>query len=128
IRKKKFADCRLKTAYLPILLMTLILLMSNTIELFPTIRYVSPTGNNIPPYLTWEDAANSIQVCIDISEFGDTIYVANGVYEEQVVMINGLALIGAGTDSCIIDTRALVTSIGFIAVTVADSCIFEGFH
>jgi parallel beta-helix repeat protein len=93
-----------------------------------TIRYVSPTGNNIPPYLTWEDAANSIQDCIDVSEFGDTIYVANGVYEEQVVMINGLSLIGAGIDSCIIDTRALVTSQDFRSVQVADSCLLTGFH
>jgi hypothetical protein len=93
-----------------------------------TIRYVSPTGNNIPPYLTWEDAANSIQDCINVSEFGDTIYVANGVYEEQVVMIPGLSLIGAGMDSCIIDTRALVTSQDFRSVTVADSCLLAGFH
>jgi hypothetical protein len=50
------------------------------------------------------------------------------VYEEQVVMINGLALIGAGTDSCIIDTRALVTSQNFTSVTIADSCLFTEFH
>ena len=126
--KKKLADCRLKTAYLSFLLMILILLLSSTTELHPTIRYVSSTGSNIPPYLTWENAANSIQDCINISEFGDTIYVANGVYEEQVVMINGLSLIGAGTDSCIIDTRALITSQNYISVEVADSCLIKGFY
>jgi hypothetical protein len=113
---------------------SLFLLLTFAICLLPfailqaTIRYVSPTGNNIPPYLTWEDAAHSIQDCIDVSEFGDTIYVANGVYEEQVVMINGLSLIGAGTDSCIIDTKELVTTSTFRAVEVADSCLFKGFH
>ena len=76
-----------------------------------TIRYVSKTGTSTPPYLTWETAADSIQECIDICVFGDTIYVANGVYEEQVIMIPGLSLIGAGMDSCIIDTRALVTTL-----------------
>ncbi len=93
-----------------------------------TVRYVSKTGNSTPPYLTWETAADSIQKCIDICVFGDTIYVANGVYEEQVIMIPGLSLIGAGMDSCIIDTRALVTTIDFTSVTVADSCLFTGFN
>jgi hypothetical protein len=59
---------------------------------------------------------------INISVFGDTIYVANGVYEEQVVMIQGLSLIGAGMDSCVIYFQDLG-----IAVEVVDSCIFKGF-
>ncbi len=92
------------------------------------IRYVSKTGTSTPPYLTWETAADSIQECIDISVFGDTIYVSNGVYEEQVIMIPGLSLIGAGMDSCKIDTRALVTSQNFVSVAIADSCLLTGFH
>ncbi len=92
------------------------------------VRYVSHSGSNTPPYLTWETAADSIMSAINISSFGDTIYVANGVYEEQVVMIPGLSLIGAGMDSCVIDTRALITSNGFISVDVSDSCLFQGFN
>jgi parallel beta-helix repeat protein len=122
-----FAYCLLPTTYLPILLMTIIIFIIHTTEISPTIRYVSPTGNNIPPYLTWEDAANSIQDCINVSVFGDTIYVANGVYQEQVIMIPGLSLIGAGTDSCIIDTRAFATG-DFSTVVVMDSCLFTGFY
>jgi hypothetical protein len=61
-----------------------------------TVRYVSKTGSSTPPYTSWATAADSIQKCINICVFGDTIYVANGVYEEQVVMIPGLSLIGAG--------------------------------
>src|SRR5512146_18855 len=80
------------------------------------VRYVSHSGTNTPPYLTWETAADSIMSAINISTFGDTIYVANGVYEEKVVMIPGLSLIGAGMDSCVIDTRALVNSNGFVLV------------
>jgi hypothetical protein len=88
-----------------------------------TVRYVSKTGLSIPPYTTWETAADSIQKCINISVFGDTIYVANGVYEEQVVMIPGLSLIGAGMDSCVI-----YFSTTFIpAVQVADTCLLKGF-
>ena len=92
-----------------------------------TIRYVSKTGNSTPPYITWETAADSIQKCINICVFGDTIYVANGVYQEQVVMIPGLSLIGAGTDSCYIDTRDLVTSLNFTSVSVAGNCLLKGF-
>ncbi len=95
---------------------------------FAEVRYVSHSGTDTPPYLTWETAADSIMSAINISSFGDTIYVANGVYKEQVVMIPGLSLIGAGMDSCVIDTRALVNSNGFISVDVADDCIFRGFN
>ena len=91
-----------------------------------TVRYVSKTGSSTPPYTTWETAADSIMECINISVFGDTIYVANGTYKEQVVMIPGLSLIGAGMDSCIIDTRELA-NIGF-AVQVTDSCSLSGFQ
>ncbi|MBI5662327.1 MAG: hypothetical protein HZC46_09290, partial [Ignavibacterium album] len=45
-----------------------------------TIRYVSKTGSSTPPYTSWATAADSIQKCINICEYGDTIYVANGVY------------------------------------------------
>ncbi len=92
------------------------------------IRYVSHSGSNTPPYLTWETAADSIMSAINVSTFGDTIYVANGVYEEQVVMIPGLSLIGAGMDSCVIDTRDLVTSSSDISVEMADSCLLRGFQ
>ncbi|MFN3693587.1 MAG: hypothetical protein ACK4UV_01150 [Ignavibacterium sp.] len=76
-------------------------------ELWATIRYVSKTGSSTPPYTSWATAADSIQKCINICEYGDTIYVANGVYKEKIVMIPGLSLIGAGMDSCVIDTRGL---------------------
>jgi hypothetical protein len=89
------------------------------------VRYVSHQGSNTPPYTSWETAADSIMFAIDISEFGDTIYVANGVYIEEVTMIRGLALIGSGIDSCIIDTRTLEIT---FAVTVRDSCLFKNFN
>ncbi len=104
------------------------LLIIHSSFLIATVRYVSKTGSSTPPYTTWETAADSIQKCINICVFGDTIYVANGVYQEQVVMIDGLSLIGAGTDSCIIDTRALVTSQNYRSVETADSSLLTGFH
>lgn len=91
-----------------------------------TVRYVSKTGTSQPPYTSWQTAADSIQKCINICSFGDTIYVANGVYQEQIIMIPGLSLFGAGMDSCVIDTRTIVTP-SFCAITLEDSCIIEAF-
>ncbi|HMU44193.1 MAG TPA: hypothetical protein PKA80_12915, partial [Ignavibacteriaceae bacterium] len=92
-----------------------------------TVRYVSPTGSSTPPYTTWETAADSIMECINISVFGDTIYVANGTYKEQVVMIPGLSLIGAGMDSCVIDTRELTLTSEFFTVHGFDNSYLSNF-
>jgi hypothetical protein len=109
---------------------TVLLILSffilNSSFLIATVRYVSHSGTNTPPYTSWATAADSIMSAINISVFGDTIYVANGVYEEQVVMIPGLSLIGAGMDSCIIDTRNFASG-DFNVVEVADSCLIKGF-
>jgi len=80
-----------------------------------------------PPYITWETAADSIQECINVSVFGDTIYVANGVYEEQIVMIDGLSLIGSGTDSCIVDSRSFPLT-NNRSITMQNSCLLKGFY
>jgi hypothetical protein len=114
--------------YYNTLLLLLALLTAYSLPLNATVRYVSKTGTSTPPYLTWETAADSIQKCINISVFGDTIYVANGVYQEQVVMIPGLSLIGAGMDSCVIDTRQLVTMQNYKTIDMRDSCLVKGFY
>jgi hypothetical protein len=105
-------------------LLLFVLLSAYNLQLNATIRYVSHTGSSTPPYTTWATAADSIQKCINISLFGDTIYVANGVYEEQVVMIPGISLIGAGADSCIIDVSNFPNP---QAVGVSISCLLKNF-
>jgi hypothetical protein len=112
-----------QTLFIPLTIL-IFLLTAYNLPLNATVRYVSKTGLSIPPYITWETAADSIQKCINICVFGDTIYVANGVYEEQVVMISGLSLIGAGMDSCVVDARPLYVA---YAITVADNCLLKGF-
>ena len=77
-----------------------------TIEAQATIRYVSKTGTSTPPYTSWQTAADSIQKCINICVDGDTVYVANGIYKEQIIMVPGLSLIGAGMDSCVINFQS----------------------
>jgi len=111
-----------------VVLFTFFLLTAYGLRLNATIRYVSKTGLSIPPYITWETAADSIQKCINICVFGDTIYVANGVYEEQVVMVPGLSLIGAGMDSCVIDTRQFINLQNYKSVEMKDSCLVKGFY
>ena len=122
--KKKLADCRLKTAYLPYLLTIIIIALTSTTEIKPTIRYVSPTGSNIPPYLTWEDAANSIQDAINVCEAGDTVLVDNGTYYENLVINTPISLIGLSMDSTIIDGRGL----GDFTISVYADFIIENFH
>jgi parallel beta-helix repeat protein len=114
--------------YYQTLLLTLTLLIVHSSLLIATVRFVSKTGSSTPPYLTWETSADSIQKCINICVFGDTIYVANGVYQEQVVMIDGLSMIGAGMDSCVIDSRQLVTLQNYKTIDMKDSCLVKGFY
>lgn len=105
----------------------IVLLTAYSLPLNATIRFVSKTGSSEFPYLSWETASDSIQKCINICVFGDTIYVANGIYEEQVVMIPGLSLIGAGMDSCIVDSRSFPSS-GNRTITMKNACLVTGFY
>jgi len=75
-----------------------------------TVRYVSKTGSNTPPYTSWATAATNIQLCINYSSNGDTIYVANGVYHESLVVNKYLWLIGSSMDSTVIDGTSLAST------------------
>ncbi|MGE5435711.1 MAG: T9SS type A sorting domain-containing protein [Syntrophothermus sp.] len=104
----------------------IILLLLSYANVFGVIRYVSKTGSSTPPYISWETASDSIQKCLNISSFGDTIYVANGIYKEQIIMQSGISLIGGGLDSCVIDLSILWGEFGDI-ITMKDSCLLSGF-
>jgi hypothetical protein len=116
-----------QTLFLLWLTLFIVLLIAYSLPLNAAIRFVSKTGSSIPPYTSWETAADSIQKCINICVFGDTIYVANGVYQERVVMIPGLSLIGAGADSCEINTQPFANTMSYRSVIVNDTCLFKGF-
>jgi hypothetical protein len=85
----------------------LLLLLSLSIEAQATIRYVSKTGTSTPPYTSWQTAADSIQKCINICVDGDTIYVANGIYKENLIINTAISLIGSSMDSTVIDGRGM---------------------
>ena len=84
------------------------------------VRYVSKTGSNTSPFISWITASNTIQGCINVSNYGDTIYVGSGVFEEGVKMIRGLTLIGGGIDSTNIDIRSLTNE--FYCIDMLDNC------
>jgi hypothetical protein len=73
------------------------------IEAQATIRFVSKTGTSTPPYTSWQTAADSIQKCINICSFGDTVYVGIGNYIEKVTVDITITIFGISMDSCIID-------------------------
>jgi hypothetical protein len=75
---------------------------------YPDVRFVSKTGSSIPPYLTWETASDSIQKCINTCNSGDTVYVANGIYKETLVISIPISLFGSSMDSTVVDGTGLV--------------------
>jgi hypothetical protein len=92
-------------------------------------HYVSPYGNHIYPYDSWENAADSIQKGINAASYGDTVRVGAGTYSEYRITLGpGVALIGAGLDSCIIDASFVHQDTIADVVEGADSSSVEGFH
>ncbi len=84
------------------LFLCLSFLVFNSSLLIGTVRYVSKTGTSAPPYTSWETAADSIQKCINICVDGDTVFVANGIYKENLIVNRAISLIGGSMDSTII--------------------------
>ncbi len=100
----------MKLKYFVLLLLSLYIVNCTFyIEAQATIRYVSKTGTSTPPYTSWETAATSIQLCINVCVDGDTIYVANGIYKENIVINTAISLIGSSMDSSVIDGRSFAT-------------------
>ncbi|MDY0082192.1 MAG: hypothetical protein RBR74_03310, partial [Ignavibacteriaceae bacterium] len=108
----------------------LVLLLSLFIEhltfniTYATVRFVSKSGSSTPPYTSWETASDSIQKCINLCVDGDTIYVANGVYKENLVINTALNLIGSSMDSTVIDGTGLAD----LTIVVNTNIFISNFH
>ena len=90
-----------------------------------TIHYVAHNGQQpVPPYLTWQTAADTIQNAINVCSPGDTVLVANGVYPENLVVDTILSLIGLSADSTVIDGRSL----GNITINITANVTIENFR
>ena len=94
------------------------------VNCFATIHYVSHSGNNTPPYLTWETAADTIQNAINVCSPGDTLLVANGTYNENLVINAQISLIGSSMDSTIIDG----TGLGNYTIIISSNGSIENFN
>jgi hypothetical protein len=114
---------KLKSFFL-LLLSLYIVNCTLSIDAQATIRYVSKTGTSTPPYTSWDTAADSIQKCINICSFGDTIYVANGIYKENLVINTAISLIGSSMDSTVIDG----TGLNDMTVTFNVSGLIDNFN
>ena len=79
-------------------------------------NYVSASGSNIPPYDTWEKAANEISDALAVTIPGATVLVAGGTYEiaRPIEVSSAISLVGAGGRDAVsvvpaagVDTRLL---------------------
>ena len=67
-----------------------------------TTRYVYANGTNpVPPYISWATAATNIQDAINVTGFGDTVLVTNGVYQYGGFSITGSNRVYAGNSQII---------------------------
>ncbi len=89
-------------------------------------HYASKIGSDTYPYSSWGTAARVIQNGINASSYGDTVRVGSGSYWENLSLIPGIVLIGAGMDSCTLNPFGV--SEGQTMMRGADSSIIEGFH
>ena len=72
-------------------------------------------GNIIIVDINGSGDYTSIQKAIDSASSGDTIYVWNGTYYENVIIDKKLTLIGNGTNSTTIDGKQSETSVIYVS-------------
>jgi len=93
----------------------------------PGNKYVSLTGLNQYPYTNWTTAARDIQTAVNSAGDGDTIYVADGTYniDEVIVVDKPVTIKGVnGAKWCTI--RRTGGNCG-IASLIATNALLEGF-
>jgi hypothetical protein len=60
-----------------------------------TVRYVN-IGNTVPaaPYTSWNTASTNVQTALNACVSGDQVWVAQGVYFQNILLSNGISLYG----------------------------------
>jgi len=97
-----------KTRIFSILLAVLLAVGFSLVSALPLVAdgasfYVSTNGDNSHDGLSWQTAWRDIQHAIDRADAGDTINVAAGIYNENITLKDGVAVLGAGADVTTID-------------------------
>jgi len=87
-------------------------------------HYASHEGSNEYPYTSWETAAQLIQDAVDAAEPGDTVYVGEGTWSQQVeIYNNNIAIIGQGIGNSVFENY----NTNYTIRIYSDSVLVEGF-
>ncbi len=87
------------------------------------IHYVSKSGSNTPPYISWNTAAHKIQDAINASNRGDTVLVGVGNYYDSIKVDKRLTIIGEKVDETIIRGDSVF---GYETFHIYDTCSIDG--
>ena len=92
--------------------------------------YVSPDGNQTPPFANWAQAARNIQAAVNAASEGDTIYLADHNYllKETITVDKAITIKGfSGPDDCVVDGRNNVRCFDINDASLVDLTIQHGF-
>ncbi len=95
-----------------------------------TERYVSPSGTETPPYTNWSAAAKTIQLAVNVSSNGDTVWVTNGTYgvTSEVRVTNGVTVASVNGANVTIIRAVNATNSGIRCVFIsASNAVVRGF-
>ena len=88
------------------LIFTTILIFLISSKMFAVTNYVSLTGNHVPPFINWTDAATNIQAAVGASASNNVVLVNDGTYypADQIFITNSIIVKSVnGTEKTIVD-------------------------
>ena len=56
--------------------------------------YVTPLGDDAQDGTSWESSMSSIQAAINAASSGDTVFIAEGIYNQSIKLKDGVHILG----------------------------------